>query len=68
MGLVKQKSPNNISLQLCGQYSGWCHISCFPSHFKFPTARKDFHPGTRLEFKTFSFKKQFMWGHNLSQA
>lgn len=42
--LVKQKSPNNISLQLCGHNSDWCHILCFLSLFKFLTARKDFHP------------------------
>lgn len=60
MGLVKQKNPNNIPLQLCGHYSDWCHILCFLSQFKFPTASKDFHPGARLEYTTFSFKKQFM--------
>lgn len=68
MGLVKHKSPNKISLQLSGHKSDWCHILCILSQFKFPTARKDFHSGARLEYKIFSFKKQFMWGHNLSQA
>lgn len=53
-------------MQLCGHNSDWCHVLCFLSLFKFLTARKDFHRGARLEYKALSYKKQFMWGHNLS--
>lgn len=66
-GLVKPESPNKISLQVCGHSSGWCHAFSFLSSFKFLTARKDFHPGAGLGYKAFPYKKQFMWGHNLSK-